>query len=115
MSVPSRKKVPSPTQPAAVAAAPLQPPSAAPEPAPAQAATGTLHVVVKGAWADVWVDGKKLGRVPPMHSYPLAAGEHELELRNPALPPYQRKLVVPPGGTLPHTADFSSSVQGTSP
>jgi hypothetical protein len=43
-----------------------------------------------------------------MHSYTLNSGEHELELRNPAFPPYRQTLLIPPGGTLPHTADFSS-------
>jgi siderophore synthetase component len=71
--------------------------------------------VVKGAWADVWLDGKKLGRVPPLHSYTLTSGEHELELRHPAFPLYQRRIVIPPGETLRHTAEFSTSTPSTSP
>lgn len=72
-----------------------------------QAATGTLHIMVKGAWADVWIDGQKLGRVPPTHSYTLSSGAHEVELRNPGVAPYHQKLVIPPGGTLTHKADLS--------
>ncbi|WP_224362357.1 serine/threonine-protein kinase [Hyalangium versicolor] len=102
-----QKKTPAPAQPSAPAIASVQPSSSPPEQAPVPAATGTLHILVKGAWADVWIDGQKLGRVPPTHSYTLSAGAHEVELRNPALAPYQQKLVIPPGGTLTHKADLS--------
>ncbi|HLL00473.1 MAG TPA: protein kinase [Myxococcaceae bacterium] len=123
-SAPTRKTTPVSSPP--VAAAPLaalQPPAASSEPpasvlAPAEAparvpavqpaATGTLYLVMRGSWADVWVDGQKLGRVPPRHSYTLASGEHELELRNPAFPAYRRTLVISPGGTLQHTADLDA-------
>jgi serine/threonine-protein kinase len=71
--------------------------------------------MVKGAWADVWVDGQKLGRVPPMNRYPLTAGTHELELRNPALAPYRQTIVIPPDGTLPHAVDFALGTGGSSP
>ncbi|WP_169787170.1 serine/threonine-protein kinase [Hyalangium minutum] len=67
------------------------------------AATGILHISIKGAWADVWVDGKMLGRVPPLHRYTLSAGEHELELRSPGLPTHPDRIVIPPGGILPYT------------
>ncbi len=105
----ARKKAPVSAPPVATPIASVQPSSAPlepapPEPAPQPTATGTLHLVMRGSWADVWVDGQKLGRVPPTHSYTLASGEHELELRNPAFADYRRTLVIPAGGTLRHTA-----------
>lgn len=105
----ARKKALVSAPPAATRIASVQPSSAPPEPAPPEpapppAATGTLHLVMRGSWADVWVDGQKLGRVPPLHSYTLASGEHELELRNPAFAVYRRTLAIPANGTLMHTA-----------
>lgn len=84
------------------AAAPPATPEASP-PAVATSTTGTLHLTVRGAWADVWVDGEMLGRVPPLHRYVLPAGEHELELRNPGLGPHRKKLVISPGELLTYT------------
>ncbi len=55
------------------------------------------------------MDGQKLGRVPPQNRYTLAAGEHDVELRNPNLPHYRQKLTVPGGGVLSHTADFTAT------
>ncbi|MFY0584021.1 protein kinase domain-containing protein [Cystobacter fuscus] len=92
-----------------------QPPAAPPEPAPQPAATGTLHLVMRGTWADVWVDGQKLGRVPPNHSYTLTSGEHELELRNPAFSHYRRTLVIPSGGRLQHIVDLGAEARSLSP
>jgi serine/threonine protein kinase len=106
----ARKKAPVSAPPVAPPIASVQPSSAPlepapPEPAPQPAATGTLHLVMRGSWwADVWVDGQKLGRVPPIHSYTLTSGEHELELRNPAFADYRQTLVIPAGGTLRHIA-----------
>jgi hypothetical protein len=78
-------------------------------------ATGTLHLVMRGTWADVWVDGQKLGRVPPTHNYTLGSGEHELELRNPAFAPYRRTLAIPSGGQLQHIADLGAEAPPPSP
>ena len=106
---PSRKKASRSPPPAATPIASVQPSSAPPpEPTPQPEATGTLHLVMRGTWADVWVDGKKLGRAPPDHSYTLSSGEHELELRNPAFADYRRTLVIPAGGTLRHTAALAT-------
>ncbi|WP_224241591.1 serine/threonine-protein kinase [Hyalangium gracile] len=96
-------------------ATPVDPEPAAPEPAALPVATGTLHLVMRGSWADVWVDGQKLGRVPPLHSYTLSSGEHSLELRNPAFATYRRTLVIPSGGKLQHVADLSAEAQSVSP
>jgi serine/threonine-protein kinase len=79
------------------------------------ATTGMLHVTVKGAWADVWVDGKMLGRVPPIHRYTLTVGEHELELRNPGLKTRSEKILISPGGTLPYTASLDPVGQPPAP
>ncbi len=70
-----------------------------------------LNLTVHGTWADVWVDGKEMGRVPLKSVYSLAAGEHELELRHPNLGPYRRKIVIPPGGTYEHTVDLRTVIQ----
>ncbi|MDY7224892.1 serine/threonine-protein kinase [Hyalangium rubrum] len=122
---PARRKAPVVPPPADALAASVQPVSAPPvpalpepappEPAPQPAATGILHLVMKGTWADVWVDGQKLGRVPPTHSYTLSAGAHELELRNPAFANYRRTLVIPAGGKLQHIADLSAEASSHSP
>ncbi|WP_281404349.1 serine/threonine-protein kinase [Pyxidicoccus fallax] len=109
-----KRKAPVAAQPSVATAAAPPPPTASPEPAPERAAAGTLHLTVKGAWADVWVDDQLRGSVPPLHSYPLPAGEHVLELRNPAFPPYRRKVVIPPNGSLSHTVDFTSPAQDSS-
>jgi serine/threonine-protein kinase len=115
-----KKKSPKPVQPVqpATTSAAREPPRTAPEPtapptsapsAPERAATGTLHLTVKGAWAEVWIDRQKLGRIPPQNRYPLAAGEHELELRNPNFPSYRQTVLIPANGTLPHTVDFTAT------
>ncbi len=104
---------PSPTEPAPRALTALVIPP--PEPAPQPAATGTLHLVMKGTWADVWVDGQRLGRVPPTHSYTLASGTHELELRNPAFASYRRTLVIPSGGRLQHIVELGTEAMPSSP
>ncbi|MFL5355198.1 serine/threonine-protein kinase [Archangium sp.] len=113
---PAKKKTPKPVQQPVqpVTTAAREPPPTTPEPTPApsapeRAATGTLHLMVKGAWAEVWIDGQKLGRIPPQNRYPLAAGEHALELRNPNFPAYRQTVVVPANGTLPHTVDFAAT------
>lgn len=116
----ARKKAPVSAPPVATPIASVQPSSAPPEPtppepAPQPAATGTLHLVMRGSWADVWVDGQKLGRVPPIHSYTLASGKHELELRNPAFADYRRTLVIPAGGTLRHTAALGTEAPPPTP
>jgi serine/threonine protein kinase len=117
---PARKKAP--VVPRQSVAAPLDalpsasaPPKSESPPEPSPPATGALHLVVSGAWVDVWVDGRKLGRVPPMNTYALTSGEHELELRNPGLSTYRRKLVISPGDTLRHTVDFGSDAPPPTP
>ena len=94
------------------AASPPATPEASPPPAVTNA-TGTLHLTVKGAWADVWVDGEMLGRVPPLHRYVLPAGEHVLELRNPGLGPHRTKLVISPGELVMYTTRLEPAEQAS--
>ncbi|RZT97940.1 serine/threonine-protein kinase [Rivibacter subsaxonicus] len=54
--------------------------------APAVAASGVLQLAVT-PWAEVEVDGKKLGVTPPLNRLVLATGQHELVLRNSGRPP----------------------------
>jgi hypothetical protein len=109
-AVSSPSVAPQPVAPGPAAVEPVGLESAAPPVTP-----GTLHLVMKGTWADVWVDGHKLGRVPPTHHYTLTAGEHELELRNPAFASYRRTLVIPSGGRLQHIVDLGAEVSVRSP
>ncbi|MFZ5476053.1 MAG: protein kinase domain-containing protein [Myxococcota bacterium] len=46
--------------------------------------TGKLSVNVSGGWADVYVDGKKIGQTP-IFGYQLAAGTHEIRAKNDAI------------------------------
>jgi eukaryotic-like serine/threonine-protein kinase len=113
--MPTHAAEPPPAKPeasATQAAAPPAPSEAAPPPV-AASTTGTLQLIVKGAWADVWVDGELRGRVPPLHSYVLPAGEHALELRNPGLAPHRQKLVIPPGGLLTYTTRLEPTEQAS--
>jgi serine/threonine-protein kinase len=67
--------------------------------------TGTLRLVVRG-WADIWVDGEKKGRVPPINELKLTAGRHELQLINPAVKPYRAIITITAGKTLEHRVLF---------
>jgi eukaryotic-like serine/threonine-protein kinase len=87
--------------------------SEAPPPPVATSTTGVLYLTVKGAWADVWVDGERLGRVPPLHRYVLPSGEHALELRNPGLKPHRQKLVIAPNETLTYTTQLEPVEQAS--
>jgi serine/threonine-protein kinase len=70
---------------------------------------GTLHLIVKGGWADIYVDEKKRGRVPPMHTLELSAGRHKLELINPGLQPYRTFVTIPSGQTLEHEVSLQAN------
>jgi serine/threonine protein kinase len=70
--------------------------------------TGVLRLVVRG-WADIWVDGKKMGRLPPVNELTLPAGRHELHLINPAVRPYRAIITITPGKTLEHRVLFQSA------
>jgi serine/threonine protein kinase len=69
--------------------------------ADAPARTGKLLLIVR-AWADIWVDGKQKGRVPPLNELELPVGRHELRLVNPSLKPYRAVVTISAGETLEH-------------
>lgn len=53
---------------------------------PEAAQSGTLTVtLVGGGWANVYVDGKKLGKTAPLRDVELSAGPHEIRVANEAL------------------------------
>jgi len=60
---------------------------------------GTLQVSVL-PWGEVFVDGKKLGVSPPLHSVPLSPGKHQVELRNASFPAHRQTLNVKPGQSI---------------
>jgi hypothetical protein len=65
---------------------------------PEAAAPGTLRIVTN-YWANVYVDGKKLGRAP-MKALSLPAGRHVIELRdNPTFKPYRSEVIIRTGET----------------
>jgi serine/threonine protein kinase len=70
--------------------------------------TGTLHLVVRG-WAEIVIDGKSRGRVPPINELELPAGRHELLLINPAVKPYRASIVITAGEMLEHRVLFQSA------
>lgn len=71
-------------------------------------ASGVLHLKVQGAWAEVYVDGHSLGRVPPQNSHLLPPGEHALELRNPAFEPYRQTVRITANATHTVAVDFKA-------
>jgi len=70
-----RKKLTSRTKPASHVSATTTAAPQTPQP------PGKLSVFTRGTWADVFIDGKKVGTTP-LRSFELPAGHHTLELRN---------------------------------
>ncbi len=62
--------------PGAGGVAPVEPPKPAVEAAP-----GKLNLNVSGGWADVFVDGRKIGQTP-IFGHSLAAGTHSVRAKN---------------------------------
>ncbi len=60
---------------------------------------GTLQISVL-PWGEVFVDGKKLGVSPPLHSVPITPGKHQIELRNGSFPAHRQTLSVKPGESI---------------
>jgi hypothetical protein len=64
---------------------------------------GGLHVITRSdgqlAWADVYVDGRKVGQSPQQLDR-LPAGVHRVEVRRPGFRPRVRKVRVLPGRTV---------------
>lgn len=62
------------------------------------AVEGKVSVNVSGGWADVYVDGKKIGTTPITHA--LTSGVHEIRARNDGVGLDQtRKVTIKPGET----------------
>jgi class 3 adenylate cyclase len=60
---------------------------------------GTLQLSVL-PWGEVFIDGKKLGVSPPLHSVPITPGKHQVELRNASFPAHRQTLNVKPGESI---------------
>ncbi|MCK6544337.1 protein kinase [Myxococcota bacterium] len=92
------KKTPEPETPrSTIIAAGLPPTEQSPEPA-ASEGYGTLHVGTN-VWADIWVDGKKLGRAPERSRYPLSPGVHQLRAVQPNCTPDEKEFTISAGET----------------
>jgi PEGA domain len=65
-----------------------------------------LQVVCR-PWAEVSVDGKRVGETP-LDLLTLAAGPHLVRFRHPAYEPVERKVSVRPGQTERVVVDLPS-------
>ncbi len=54
---------------------------------------GTLNVNAEGAWAYVYVDGKRQSRPTPLYGIKLRPGAHKIKLQNPKLGLTKTKIV----------------------
>ncbi|HSS70223.1 MAG TPA: protein kinase [Casimicrobiaceae bacterium] len=82
-----------------VASVASAPPTAASQPAPvAEATPAALRVARLGLaitpWGEVFVDGLKHGRSPPLNEISLAPGKHVIEIRNRNFSPYRQTVVL---------------------
>ncbi|MEQ8273010.1 MAG: protein kinase [Deltaproteobacteria bacterium] len=69
-------------------------------PPEAEAKFGTLHVGTK-VWADLYIDGHKVGRAPEQTRYPLPPGTYRLRAIQPnsSCIPFERTFTIRPGQT----------------
>jgi len=58
---------------------------------------GELTITVPNSWADVWIDGKHLGRTGGLRPIPLKPGKHEIRLENPYAKPYKKEFSINSG------------------
>lgn len=122
-TTPSSVEPASAKQPAAVQPEPVEGPPSTPHPSqpapkvvrataktrtrPAKLENGTLKLVVSGGWADIRIDGVKVGRYPMQRTLTVVEGKHVLELTgNPARKPYRATLEIEPGKALDHSAEL---------
>lgn len=80
-------------------------PSAAAEPV-AAVETGTLVIRAK-PWAEVWVDGQKVGVSPPLRELVIGVGIRRIELKSPGLATYARSVTVETGAKVAISHDFA--------
>jgi serine/threonine-protein kinase len=59
----------------------------------AAVATGTVQLAIS-PWGQVEVDGKPVGTTPPLTRLSLAAGTHQVVVRNDDFPPYSATITV---------------------
>ncbi|MEN9544675.1 MAG: hypothetical protein RLZZ598_1508 [Pseudomonadota bacterium] len=71
---------------------PLAAPAAS-APAPAEAASGVLQLAV-APWAEIEIDGRKIGVSPPLNRLVLDVGRHEVVLRNGSQPVYRKTIEI---------------------
>ena len=81
--------VPTPTPPPATDTTPTTPVR---HPDQRSRGTGTVNVAARGGWADIYLNGERLGRTP--RSLTLPAGRHVLELRPSGELPAQRVTAI---------------------
>lgn len=70
-----------------------------------QASLGIVRLLIN-PWANVYVDGKKLGVTPPLDNIELKPGEYSLKIENPAFSPVTKKISVKAGATVTVQHDF---------
>jgi hypothetical protein len=63
-------------------------------------APGSVRVELKGGWGNVFIDGEQKGTVPPVLIVKLPPGNHDVEIRNPAMPVEKRTIAVSSGKTV---------------
>jgi serine/threonine-protein kinase len=70
------------------------------------AQTGTLQLLIV-PWAEVEVDGMKVGISPPLKPLSLSAGVHAIRLTHPDYLPFPRKVSIRPGETTKLQVDLT--------
>lgn len=64
---------------------------------PIQLPDGELTITVLNSWADVWIDGKKIGRTGSIQPINLKPGSHEIRLENEYALPYKKNFTISSG------------------
>jgi serine/threonine-protein kinase len=83
----------------AAKAAPSQPASTNVKSTTATKPSARVSIAV-APWGDVYVDGTKKGRSPPLTELRLAPGKHRIEIVNPGYPSHVETVMIEPGATL---------------
>jgi serine/threonine-protein kinase len=66
-----------------------------------------LLLVTVTPWADVTVDGRRVGQTP-LGPFTLAPGRHDVLLTHPRYEPYRRRVTISAGETVRLNLDFES-------
>jgi hypothetical protein len=69
-------------------------------------AEGTLQIIVS-PWAEVEVDGARIGVSPPLKPLALAEGVHTVVLSHPEFQPFRRKVTISGGQTTRLQVDLA--------